>query len=169
MNSTLFKILIAYIAGIGTYHLFQNHNLYTKLEKMNVQTLSQDTSNQQLAGVAGSTCPCDDAARYNVTPAQSMNVPIPVIADCISMVKAGNPGPTPVGKGAWFSKVTLDDMFCHKPDANGIYVYKAMYNDAPTFVIEAARSDMILTTDDGTSYIYYSRALCPNICGQCGM
>jgi hypothetical protein len=79
-------------------------------------------------------------------------------------------GVTPVGMGAWFSKVTLDIMFCNKPDANGIYVYKAVTTEGqPTYVIEAAKTYMILSTDDGSSYIYYSRTMCPTACGVCGM
>ena len=173
MNSTIVKVALAYLAGIGTYELFQHHNLSGRIDTMSTQIMMMDSGDTSAA--AGELCPCDNADRYNVVPREeSMNVPITTIPQCSTMVSNGNPPPsgggTITGKGAWFSKVTLDNMFCHKPDANGIYVYKAQTEGRePTFIIEAARSNKINSTDDGTSYIYYSRAMCPTICGVCGM
>jgi hypothetical protein len=179
MNSTLMKIVIAYIAGIGTYALFQNHNISKKLDMMSGTVIKSDSDTSASPNVkamallapAGTSCPCDNEARYNVTHAlESQNVAITKVPDCLAMVHGANPGPgTIVGAGAWFSKITLDNMFCNKSDANGIFVYKG-YNSTTrqwTFIVEAARTEYISSLDDGTSYIYYSRTMCPNICGQC--
>jgi len=186
MNSTIMKIAFAYIAGIGTYALFQNHNISKKLDMMSGPAIHSDSdssgvSDSEIAGApevkalsmapAGGSCACDDSHRYDVTHAlESQNIAIPKVPDCLAMVHGANPGPgTIVGAGAWFSKLTLDHMFCSKPDANGIFVYKG-YNAATrqyTFIVEAARTEYISSLDDGTSYIYYSRTMCPNICGQC--
>jgi hypothetical protein len=173
------KIAIAYIAGIGTYALFQNHNISKKLDLMSGPAIVSDSissatptvKNLSLAAPADNSCPCDNENRYNVTHAlESQNVAIPKVPDCLAMVHGANPGPgTIVGAGAWFSKITLDHMFCNKSDANGIFVYKG-YNTATrqyTYIVEAARTEYISSLDDGTSYIYYSRTMCPNICGQC--
>jgi len=173
MNSTLIKIGIAYIAGIGTYALYQNYNITNKVENINTQLMSADSiESTENDSSTTELCPCDNGPRYNVDPRQdSRNIPIPSIPTCSTMVHNAVPkGVTPVAMGAWFSKVTLDIMFCNKPDANGIYVYKAVMDDGtPTYVIEAARSNAILSTDDGSSYIYYSRTMCPTVCGACGM
>lgn len=178
MNSTLMKIAIAYIAGIGTYALFQNYKILSKVDQISMEVRSFDTEEED-STVMGGTCACENTARYNVDPRMdALNVPISNISDCRTMVSGTSATPTrpddrPVtvtGKGAWFSKVTLDLMFCHKSDANGVFVYKAMTAEGtPTYVIEAARDNRILTTDDGSSYIYYSRSMCPTICGACGM
>ena len=194
MNSTLIKIAIAYIAGIVTYQVFQNYNIAKKIDNITPHKMSLSTGDTRTGDMGDTTatdnistarmsleaagapsgdvqCPCDNEARYDVSPIEpSMNVPITTVPTCSTMVANANPHTgTVVGKGAWFSKITIDNMFCHKPDANGIYVYKALNTDGtPTYIVEAARSNKISSDDDGTSFIYYSRAMCPNICGQCG-
>ena len=173
MNSTFMKLAIAYIAGIGTYALYQNYKITSKVESIHTQLMSADSLEpSDDDSSAAESCACDNDARYNVDPRQdSKNIPIPSIPTCSTMVHNAVPkGVTPVAMGAWFSKVTLDIMFCNKPDANGIFVYKAVTDDGtPTYVIEAARRNEILSTDDGSSYIYYSRTMCPTVCGACGM
>jgi hypothetical protein len=172
MNSAFMKLAIAYIAGIGTYALYQNYKITDKVENINTQLMSADSigSTEDDSSTA-QLCPCDNAARYNVDPRlDSKNIPIPSIPTCSTMVHNVYKGVTPVAMGAWFSKVTLDIMFCNKPDANGIYVYRAVTDEGiPTYVIEAARTNAILSTDDGSSYIYYSKTMCPTACGACGM
>jgi hypothetical protein len=177
MNSNIMKFAFIYLAGIGTYHLFQQHTLSRKLDTMSIKTtlIETDTSEADTSSAnSGVTCPCDNAARYNVSPTEdSKNIPITSVPTCSTMVANGNMAPrggTITGKGAWFSKVTIDNMFCHKADANGIYVYKALTEAGEiTFIIEAARSNKINSIDDGSSYIYYSRTMCPTMCGVCGI
>ena len=167
--SIFLKLAIAYIAGIGTYQLFQHQKISGQMDGISSQISMLASSAPDT--VTGHECACD-TTRYGVSPrVDSRNVPIPSIPTCSTMVHNAVPkGVTPVGMGAWFSKVTLDIMFCNKPDANGIYVYKAVTTEGqPTYVIEAAKTYMILSTDDGSSYIYYSRTMCPTACGVCGM
>src|SRR6185369_12397664 len=130
----------------------------TKLELSQVSDSStQDTTHSAIP------CSCDNELRYNVSGTTSENYPITKVTTCQTMVSsAGAP------KGGWFSKVTLDPMFCHAPDANGIFVYKG--NDSagnPVFIAEAARDTRIQTVDDGVSFMYYTRTLCPTVCGKC--
>ena len=169
MNSRFIQIAIAFLLGLGAYHLFQSHKIYGKLEDMSYQLMSMDSGNGDTIAVP---CPCDDTRRYNVDPREeSLNIPIPTFPECSTMVANAQPkGVTITGEGAWFSKKTIDIMWCHKMDANGIYVYKAITAEGtPTYIIEAARSNKINTTIDASSYIYYSRTMCPNDCGHCGM
>ncbi len=169
MNSTWIKIAIAYTAGLITYAVYQNHEETERLDKL--VSLSSDTS---LADTSDKSipCACDDGKRYIVSPREnSENTPVDNVATCQAMVTASGPTLPEAKKGAWFSKLTLDLMFCHAPDANGIFVYKAMMpgdTKEEVYLVEAARTNKITTEDDGTSYIYYSRTLCPNICGRCG-
>lgn len=168
MNSTWIKIAIAYTAGMITYAVYQNHEeteRFDKLVSLSIDSIATDTSDISLS------CACDDKVRYDVTPKdRSENIPIDKVETCHEMVSSGPTLPE-AKRGAWFSKLTLDLMFCHAPDANGIFVYKAMMpgdTNEEVYLVEAARTNKITTEDDGTSYIYYSRTLCPNICGRCG-
>lgn len=168
MNSTWIKIAIAYTAGMISYAVYQNHEETEQLDKL--ITLSNDVSLADTSEKALS-CACEDGERYNVSPKeQSENIPIDNVATCQAMVNGSGPTTQEANKGVWFSKITLDLMFCHAPDANGIFVYKAMMTGSTkdeVYVVEAARTNKITTVDDGSSYIYYSRTLCPNICGKC--
>src|SRR6187551_2181322 len=106
MNSTLIKVAIAYIAGIGTYHLFQSSQISGDLKSLNMQIMALDSGINDTTKAA-LYCPCDNEGRYNVDPREpSMNSPIPTIPECTTMVHNGNPntpsGGTPVGAGAWF-------------------------------------------------------------------
>lgn len=169
MNSTWIKIAIAYTAGMITYAVYQNHEETERLDKL--ITLSNDVSTADTSEKA-LPCACEDGERYNVTPKEeSENFPIAKVEDCQAMVNGSGQTDPDANRGVWFSKITLDLMFCHAPDANGIFVYKAMMPGSTkdqAYVIEAARTNKITTEDDGSSYIYYSRSLCPNICGKCG-
>jgi hypothetical protein len=175
MNSTFLKIGIGYIAGLLTFGVYQNFEEAKKLDELSL--LMRDSTESDTTSM-GLPCACDNEARYNVEPREdSQNFPIDV-STCQGMVTAAS---APLRtedkqvatiKGAWFSKVTLDLMFCHAPDANGIYVYKGEVTSGeytgPTYIVEAARSNKIVSHDDGTSYIYYSHTLCPMVCGACG-
>lgn len=170
MNSTWIKIAIAYTAGMITYAVFESHEVLEKVDK--IAMMSTDTSATDAIDLETS-CACENKARYDVDPKErSENIPIDKIEACRAMVNGEGPTIPEGKKGAWFSKLTLDLMFCHAPEANGIFVYKATMEGPTkekeeTFVIEAARTNKINTEDDGTSYIYYSRTLCPTICGRC--
>ena len=169
MDSTWIKIGIAYIAGVVTFIAYEEVKDTSQTE--NMMTIQSDTMATDTLSILAS-CACD-AERYNVPiPESSQNFPISNAAACSSMVNTSTQQIRTVEaapKGAWFSKVTLDLMFCHAMDANGIYVYNGVDPDnQPTFIIEAANSKRILTTDNGTATMYYSKALCPNICGLCG-
>jgi hypothetical protein len=181
MNSTFMKILLAYSAGMITVAVWQNAKISNKLEsgdKGEPTALREDTTGSDTTS-AGSTCACENATRYNVDPREdSRNYPISDDAACqaivsASLVAAAKSGGRNSYKGAWFSKVTLDLMFCHAPDANGIYVYNGVITadgtTEPTFVVEAARTNRIISHDDGTATMYYSRSMCPTFCGACGM
>jgi len=184
MNSNLMKFAFVYLAGIGTYALVQNYNIIKKLNLMSGTEVHADVDEpgvpdtdssdspeiKALAAMpSAGSCACDDSHRYDVTTARpSDNIFIRDIPTCETMVHGANPGAgTPEGVGAWFSKLTLDFMFCNKPDANGIFVYKALNGKDVTYIIEAARTEFITSSTDGSSYIYYSRAMCPTLCGEC--
>ncbi|CAN5467759.1 hypothetical protein BH11BAC1_BH11BAC1_19860 [soil metagenome] len=168
MTSTWIKVAIAYTAGMITFAVMEDVKILDKLDKMPVVA---DTDTAALA----EDCACQNEERYNVDPREeSENTPINKIPVCQAMV-AGAAATTPAGeaicKGAWFSKIALDLMFCHMPDANGIFVYEGMMPGSTidrVYIVEAARTNKILVTDDGSSHIYYSRSMCPTICGECG-
>jgi len=171
MNSTIIYVGLAYIAGMATYDVIETHEASSKLDAISSEIMIDDSPrvDTSVAAFAGSTCACENDIRYNVErPTSSENYPISHVDQCQLMVRAGNPGEPPVAAGAWFSKISLDLMFCHMTNANGIYVYKALNGKSDTYIIEAARKDDILTQDDGISHIYYSRTMCPNDCGECG-
>jgi hypothetical protein len=175
MNSTFMKIALAYIAGIATYALFQNYQIISKVNQLSNEVRSEEGGESD-SSESASQCACANDARYNVSPIEdSQNFPITDVAACRAMVGGASPseGDTRSGsvmKGAWFSKVTLDLIFCNKPDANGIFVYRGTDTEGqPTFIVEAERTNKIRTVADGTSTMYYSRAMCPMICGACGM
>lgn len=169
MIPTWMKIAIAYTAGIGTLIVLQNLEVNQDLGELIV--MSKDipeigTDSMTLA------CACENKDRYDVTPEErAENFPVDNEETCREMVN-GSATPNPEAKkGAWFSKTTLDLMFCNAPTANGIFVYKAKLvgeENEEIFLIEAARTNKIKTEYDGSSYIYYSRTLCPDICGRCG-
>jgi hypothetical protein len=173
MNSTWIKIAIAYTAGMITYAVYQNHEESERLEEF--ISLSIDTTEIDSASFV--SCACDNDPRYDVRPKEeSGNYPIDDFLTCQSMIN-GTTETTTSGKdltekkGAWFSKIALDLIFCHAPDANGIFVYKGTMPDdtkEEVFIVEAARTNKITTADDGSSTVYYSRTLCPTICGRCG-
>ncbi|MCX6274829.1 MAG: hypothetical protein NTV09_06450 [Bacteroidetes bacterium] len=123
MNSTWIKIAIAYTAGMITYAVYQNHEETERLDKL--ITLSSDVSLADTSEKSLS-CACEDGERYNVTPKErSENFPIDNVGTCQAMVNGSGPTIPEANKGVWFSKITLDLIFCHAPDANGIFVYKA--------------------------------------------
>ncbi len=174
MNSTWIKIAIAYTAGMISYAVFQNLEESERLEEL--ISLSKDTTEIDTASLV--TCECVNDPRYDVMPKEeSGNYPIDDFLTCQSMINgstsqtSGETGVLIEKKGAWFSKIALDLIFCHAPDANGIFVYKGTMPDdtkEQIFIVEAARTNKITTSDDGSSTVYYSRTLCPNICGRCG-
>lgn len=182
MNSTLTKILLAYTAGMVTVAVYQDVKILGKFEPVAPTETSElrsdsDTSRSDTTS-ASSSCACINDDRYNVSPKEdSQNFPISTALDCKAMVNGAAGTPLKVGKemmtikGAWFSKVTLDLMFCHKMDANGIFVYEGVKtgeSTEPVYIIEAARTNKIVSHDDGTSYMYYSQTMCPTVCGVCG-
>ena len=122
-------------------------------------TMDADTTSRSLE------CPCENLARYNVANLlEAYNYPIKNEANCESMLFT----PPDSIRGFWFSKTTLDLMFCHKDDANGIFVYEGRdASGQKIFIAEAGRTEHIVTLDDGVSHIYYSRGMCPTICGVC--
>jgi|GEM_PF-5304913 len=172
-SSTLIYALLIYIGGIATYGLYQEIKDSDKTDKMMLM-METDSSATDTTSVSH-PCACEDDLRYNVSPKEdSKNLPISSDAACQGMVNGTTPprgdekGPLTI-KGAWFSKITLDIMFCHKQDANGIYVYKGTDAEGqPTFIVEVARTNSITTLDDGSATMYYSKALCPTMCGVCG-
>ena len=167
MESNLAKALLFYSAGVLTFVAFQN---FKEAEQVQTMSLRMDSTVSDTTS-AGRECACDNSLRYNIDPKEdSQNYPISTTAACSTMVASAYGGAKGAVKGFWFSKVTLDLMFCNKMDANGIYVYNAK-DDAgnPVFLAEAARSNKIISHDDGSSFIYYSRAMCPTNCGVCGM
>ncbi len=173
MNSTWMKIGIAYVAGMITYGVYQNHEHSEEMNKL--MSLSMDSAGADTTSFV--PCACDNEPRYNVSPRDtSGNHPIDGDAACKLMVGgrdeiAGTGSKTLAPtKGAWFSKVTLDLLFCRIPDANGIFVYKgSMKGDGkdPVYLIEAGRTNYITVEDDGVATMYYSRAMCPTVCGSC--
>ncbi|MEO8087242.1 MAG: hypothetical protein ABI763_10505 [Bacteroidota bacterium] len=174
MNSTWVKLAIAYTAGMITFAVIEDVKIMDKLDKM--PGISETDTTKGEPPALEDDCACQNEERYNVDPSEaSENTPIDKIPVCQAMV-AGAAATTPPGtavcKGAWFSKITLDLIFCHAPDANGIFVYEGMMPGSTkdrVYIVEAARTNKILVTDDGSSYIYYSRSMCPTICGKCGM
>ena len=169
MNSTL-KISLAFLAGILAYGIYDK---VTVPESSTARFLS-DADSLPEDSSAIKDCACDNAARYTSTsPVDAQNFVIADVPTCQSMVK--DPAPTG-GKvikrimGAWFSKKTLDVMFCKMMDANGIFVYKGVMPEDATdtvFVIEAAHTDAYLLSDTTSGTMYYSRSLCPDMCGAC--
>jgi hypothetical protein len=176
MKSTVLYVAIAYLAGIATYSLIEEKNIEHKIDEMSNQISYLDTMESDTTGLI--PCACDNVNRFNIDPAQnSGNVGITDGTACQTMVAGGGTAPARTGdkdltaavKGAWFSKMTLDQMFCHKPDANGIFVYKGKDPEGhDTYIIEAGRDNRITTVDDHSSYMYYSHTLCPMVCGICG-
>ena len=174
MNSTWIKIGIAYTAGMITYAVYQNYQEAGQIKEM-MSISSPDTSDMVSLPLADA-CACENESRYDVDPkTDSKNQPIGKLPDCQTMVngvagsQSGEKETTAEPKGAWFSKLTLDLMFCHAPTANGIFVYKGMdVTGKYVYIVEAARDNAINTTDDGSATMYVSYSLCPTMCGACG-
>jgi hypothetical protein len=164
MNSTIIYVGLAYLAGIGTYELFETRDITSKLDTITTEVMMDDSMkvDTSVAAYASSTCACENEHRYDVVrPTSSENFPIPHVDQCQLMVHAANPGElmlAPVhgsAKSPWIlcSAIRLTPM-------ESTFTKHWMVKDV-TYIIEAARKDDILTTDDGLSYIYYSRTMCP--------
>lgn len=168
MSSTL-KMFLAFGAGLlayGIYDYFIDSSA-SSLEPSSLK-LRSDTPPPDSAFASGS-CACDNSTRFTATSASSsQNFPISDETTCQSMVN-GTSSATRI-KGAWFSKRTLDIMFCGMMDANGIFVYTATMPEDATdtvFIVEAAHRDAYLVPDTTRGTIFYSRSLCPDMCGVC--
>lgn len=115
------------------------------------------------------TCSCDNSARMNVPAGGTLGGGISAdTATAHGYVKAFYGTDHNKWRGGWFSKSAIDNIFCRKPDANGIYVYMGKRGTANVMVMEPERRDKILIVDNSANWTYYSETMCPTDCGNCG-
>ena len=163
------SILVLALTAIMFITLFmQSQKQATQLKEANFKL---DSTVHYLAAAAAPppvSCSCDNTARTSgITGALGGGISSDTATahGYVRTYYGGNPSRV---RGAWFSKSAIDNIFCRRPDANGIYVYMGLKGTENVMVMEPERRDKILIVDNSANWVYYSESMCPTDCGSCG-